>query len=251
MHLGGKNPNQMYCMSQSGKQIELQVTKLEKDLGIHIDPELNFSQHCEKQVNKANRILGLIRRTYSYFDAESVTRLYTSLVRPHLEYGNAAWRPMYNKDTTILENVQRRATKLVPGLQEMEYEDRLKKLNLPSLHYRRTRGDMIELYKHTHGMYHIDAKYIKLDQSPTTRGHSFKLVKECVNKRVRQKFLTIRATNAWNQLPAEVVNAPSLNAFKSRLDKAWSRWKFSQQPVNAFFQYDSATLGRSLTANRL
>ena len=62
-------------------------------------------------------------------------------------------------------------------------------------------------------------KYIKLDQSQTTRRHSFKLAKECVNKRVQQKFLTITATNAWNQLPAEVVNAPSLNAFKARLDQ--------------------------------
>ena len=79
MHIGG-NLNQKYYMAQSGKSLELQETKLEKDLCIHIDPELNFSQHCEKQVNKANKILGLIRKTYTYFDAESVTRLYTSLV---------------------------------------------------------------------------------------------------------------------------------------------------------------------------
>ena len=89
--------------------------------------------------------------------------LYTSLVRPHLKYGNAAWRSLYNKYTTLLENVQRCAI----DLPDREYKDRVKQLKLPSLHYRRTRGDMIELYKHTHGMYHIDAKYIKLDQSQT------------------------------------------------------------------------------------
>ena len=121
-----------------------------KGMDIQIDPELNFSQHCEKQVNKGNQILGLIRRTYCYFDAESVTRLYTSLVRRHLEYGNAAWMPLYSKYITLLENVQRRATKLVPGLHDREYEDRMKQWKLPSLHYRRTRGDLIELYKHTH-----------------------------------------------------------------------------------------------------
>ena len=117
--------------------------------------------------------------------------------------------PLYNKEITLLENVQRRATKLVPGLHDRENQDRLKQLKLPSLHYRRTRGDMIELCKHTHGMYHIDAKYMILDQSQTTKGHSFKLAKERVNKRLRQRFLTIRASNAWNQLPAEVVNAQS------------------------------------------
>ena len=61
---------------------------------------------------------------------------------------------------------------------------------------------------------------------------------------VRQTFLAIRTTIAWNQLPAEVVNVPSLNAFKTRLDKARSRWNYGQQPVNAFFHYDSASLGR-------
>ena len=87
-------------------------------------------------------------------------------------------------------------------------------------------------------MYHMDAKVIKLDQSQINRGHSFKLAKECVNKRVRQKLLTIRANNAWNQLSAEIVNVPSLNAFKGRLDKVWSRWKYSEQLINAFFHYD-------------
>ena len=136
-------------MTQCGKPVELDETTLEKDLGIHIDPELNFSQHYEKQVNKGNTILGLIRRTYSYFDVESVTRLlYTSLVRRHLEYRNAAWMPLYSKDITLLENVQRRATKLVPGLHDREYEDRMKQWKLPSLHYRRTGGDMTEMYIH-------------------------------------------------------------------------------------------------------
>ena len=96
--------------------------------------------------------------------------------------------PPQQKDITLLENVQRRATKLVRGLHEREYEDRLKQLKLPIFHYRRTRGDMIEMYKHTHGMYHIDAKYIKLDQSQTTRGRSFKLAKEHI-KGTQQEFL--------------------------------------------------------------
>jgi len=175
----------------------------------------------------------LLRRIYSYFDAEYEIRLCASLVRPQLGYGNAAWRPVYNKDITLLENIQRRSTKLVPSLHDREYADRLKQWKLPGLHYCRTRGDMIELHNHTHDMYRIDAKYIKLDQSQTTRVHSFKLVKERVTKRVRQKVCTIRAPNARNHLPAMVVNAPSLSAFNSRLDKALSRWKYSQQQVNA------------------
>ena len=70
------------------------------------------------------------------------------MVRPHLEYSNAAWRLLYNKDVALLENVERCATKLVLGLHDREYKDRLKQLKLPSLHHRKTRGDMIELYIH-------------------------------------------------------------------------------------------------------
>jgi len=90
--------------------------------------------------------------------------------------------PSTKKDTTLLENVQRRATRLVPGLHDREYEDRLKQLMLPSFHYRRTKGDMIELYKYTHGINNIHANYIELDQSQTKRGHSFKVAKERVKR---------------------------------------------------------------------
>ena len=76
--------------------------------------------------------------------------LFTTFARPHLEYGQVIWTPHLKKYITILENVQRRATKLVDGFYRMSYSERLKKLNLPSLVYRRARGDMIEIFKHFH-----------------------------------------------------------------------------------------------------
>ena len=93
MHLGPQTDRHNYHMWKEENQIELQVTELEKDLGIHIDPKLTFSIHCEKKVSTANRILGMIRRSYTYLDELSLTKLYTTLVRPHLEYGNGAWSP--------------------------------------------------------------------------------------------------------------------------------------------------------------
>ena len=81
-----------------------------------MDPELKFTEHVEKQVNKANKILGLIRRTFEYLDGEVMKRLFTSLVRPHLEFSNVAWSPRLIKDQRLIESVQRRATKLVPEL---------------------------------------------------------------------------------------------------------------------------------------
>ena len=83
-------------------------------------------------------------------------QLFTSLVRPHLEYGNVVWHPYLRKDIEAIEAVQHRATKMVPGLSKMSYEERLKKLDLPTLEYRRQRGDAIEAYKYLHRKYEVD-----------------------------------------------------------------------------------------------
>ena len=82
--------------------------------------------------------MGLIRRTFSY----------TSFVRPHLEYANPVWSPHFRKHIKMLENVQIRATKQIDGMQKIEYTERLQKLDLPTLAYRRKRGDMIQVWKH-------------------------------------------------------------------------------------------------------
>ena len=169
----------------------LAETLLEKDLGVLIDPTLPFSYHCETQVWKANRILGMIRRTYSYLDNRSLVKLYTSLVRPRLEYGYPAWSPLYNKDCNILKNVQRRATKMAPALKDLPYEERLKSMKLPSLFYRRARGDIIEIYKHVSGPYTIETPYIRLEESPNeTRGHNRRIANPRSNRRVRNKLPT-------------------------------------------------------------
>ena len=89
----------------------LGISEGEKDLGILMDSELKFSKHVEEQVNKANRILGLIRRSYQHLDKESMKLLMTALVRPYLEFGNVVWAPRLQKDRLLIEGVQRRATK--------------------------------------------------------------------------------------------------------------------------------------------
>ena len=94
--------------------------------------------------------MGLIRRSFSFLDGATFKRLYTSYVRPHLEYANPVWSPHLRKLSKMIENVQDRATKLVDGMKNINYTDRLKKLDLPTLQYRRERGDMIEVWKHFH-----------------------------------------------------------------------------------------------------
>jgi hypothetical protein len=91
----------------------LSKSEAEKDIGVTVDEQLNFSRHMQQQINKANSIMGLIRRTYSCIDERSFKYLFQGLVRPHLEYAAAIWNPYKAGDIENVENVQRRATKHV------------------------------------------------------------------------------------------------------------------------------------------
>ena len=122
---------------------ELEHVFEEKDLGIVVDSELTFAEHISSKVKKANTIVGLLRRSFTYLDCKSFTKIYTAFVLPHLEYAQSVWSPHLQKYVNMLENVQIRATKLVDGLGNLDYEERLKRLNLPSLAFRRFRGDLI------------------------------------------------------------------------------------------------------------
>lgn len=234
MHLGYNNNSYNYEMKDGNTHRTLNKTSCEKDLGVHVDSNLKFSNHIQKAVNKGNRLLGLVRRSFEYLDATMVRQLYTALVRPHLEYGNSVWSPQYKKDVLLLENVQRRATRLVPQFKDIEYEERLQRLNLPSLTYRRLRGDLIEVYKYLHNVYKIKETILPLhkngedasnEDGMETRGHTLKLGKAGCEKEVRKTFFSMRVVNWWNDLPEEVVTAPSINAFKNRVDKHLSQLK--------------------------
>ena len=204
---------------------QLPRIEIEKDLGVQIDDKLSFSNHISEKVNKANKVMGLIRRTFVSLDNKSFVPLYTSLVRPILEYANQAWNPYLVKDIVAIENVQRRATRMLPGMKDKTYEERLKELNLPSLSYRRSRGDMIETFKIVKGHYdeEVSGDIFTMRNGPSTRGHNWRIFKEQVRLNKRKNSFPIRVVNNWNSLPEEVVESVSVNQFKNRLDKAWSR----------------------------
>ena len=222
MHLGHSNPKMNYHIDNE----ELEVVHVEKDLGVWIDDQLKLHDHTANQVKKANKILGLIRRSFSTLDKHSFSILYKSLVRTHLEYANSVTNPQYECDSVLLENVQRRATKMVPSVAHLDYVERLKELKLPSIKYRRRRGDMIEVFKYTHNIYTVQPSPLKIESQSTTRGHSYKLEKKRFSRAIRQNFFTIRTINDWNGLPAEVVEAPNINTFKNRLDKHWTDYHY-------------------------
>jgi len=106
--------------------------------------------------SSANRITGLVRRNFKNIDFPGFLLLYKSMIRSHLEYAQTVWSPHKVKLIEALEKVQKRATKILPGLRHLSYSQRLQKLHLPTLVYRRARGDMIEVFKILHGYYDPD-----------------------------------------------------------------------------------------------
>ena len=127
MHLGNTNLCHTYYMDEQS----LLVVSEHKDLGIIVDSSLKFHSQATSAINKANRILGLIKKSFNTLNRKTLPILYKALVRPHLEYANVVWGPNYIGDCDRLERVQRRATKYVQDLSSLEYDERLITLKLP------------------------------------------------------------------------------------------------------------------------
>ena len=159
LHIGPENTSMTYEM---GGTI-LSTTVKEKDLGVTMNANMKVSEQCRIAASKGNQVLGMIRRNISYKDKSLIVPLYKAIVRPHLEYCIQAWSPYLRKDIDMLEKIQRRATKLIPGLRDLRYEERLKECGLTTLETRRLRGDQIEVFKILNGYENIDSNiFLKL-----------------------------------------------------------------------------------------
>ena len=100
-----------------------------KDIRVTFDSSLNFEAHMSEEINKANSLMGIFSRNFNHNDEQCFSTIFKSHIRPHIEYANQIWSPHLKKHITSLENVPRRATKLIPGFKDIEYKERLRKLN--------------------------------------------------------------------------------------------------------------------------
>ena len=210
-----KRPDWDYLLGSN----TLQESNKEKDLGVIINNKLSPEDHINDKVRNTYKLLANMRVACAYIDEEMVKKIITSFIRPTLEYAAVVWNPHLKKHVKKIEKVQRAATRWVPSLRDLNYEERLNKLNLPTLEKRRKRGDMIMLYKCVEGKEKIDSTEYIISKQSVSRGHSKKLYKKSLKKDVRKFSFPHRAIDQWNALPEEVVCANSIHKFKDKYDE--------------------------------
>ena len=216
LHLG-RGPPPPLTMAGTAVPVVSQA----KDLGVVYTDNLKSTEQCQAAAAKARRMLGLLGRALPAKSPEVVLPMYRSLVRPHLEYCTPAWSPQLMKDQQVLEQVQRIATRMVRGARRLPYQERCAALGLQTTYDRRRRADLVTVYRVVEGLDQVDGLFT-VRNDPRLRGNGRTMTKPVATVRSRAQFFAVRVLNDWNALPADVVAAPSLAAFRERLDRAWA-----------------------------
>ncbi len=200
-------------LDSTGTRHILEETSTERDLGVLINNRLKWSDHIAHAKAKAYATMGMLKRAFRTWDKHSFRILYTTYVRPHLEYCSSIWNPSYEEDIRSLESVQKRATKFVPDLRSAKYRVRLEAIGIPSLAQRRRRGDLIQYFKIIKGYNKVTwIKEPSLAASLSTqgparniRGHANRIRREELTSFTpREDFLSNRVVADWNALPVAV-----------------------------------------------
>ena len=188
-------------------------------LGAVHDTKLSLRNHISMSINKDNRLLGIIRRSFCALDNTSFTLHYKTIVRPHHENAASIWNPYKKGYIDNFENVQCSATKLLQNIFYLSYPDRLAALNLPTLVYRPIRGNMTDSFKILNNIYDSKVTNFLSKSNFSTREHNLKLFVQHANFDIRKWFFSIRIANIWNRLPSNLVNAPNVKCLEKRLNK--------------------------------
>jgi hypothetical protein len=215
MHIGRSNGRSDYKMGGA----TLEKTREEKDLGVIVMDTLKQSAECAKAARTANFVLGQITRAFRYRDKRTFVQLYKQYVRPHLEFAVQAWSPWQQADIDLLENVQKRAVRMVSGLRSQDYEGRLLELCMTTLEERRHQADMQHMYKictGKHGLKREDWFSPPTVAAARTRQYADPLNVRPLHGRleVRRNFFTVRAGERWNEIPGHIKRADTVTGFK-------------------------------------
>ena len=153
-------------------------------------------------------------------DAEFLLNVYTTHIRPKLDYGSALWNMGYIGDMKLVEGIQRRWTRAVTDVSHLTYDERLRQLDLYSMHGRLLRADLIQTWKILNGKCAINPSDLftpSLGQG--TRGHALKLQVQHCRTDIRKRSFAYRVTPVWNSLSCEAAESTSLDKFKALIHR--------------------------------
>ena len=196
------------------------TTDSARDLGVIVDKELKFHKHVNVTYGKAHGLASNLLSHTSNRSPAFMNELYISHIRPLVTFASPVWNTGYLGDERKLEGVQRRWTREIFGLSNLQYFDRLQALNMCSIKGRLLRADLILCWKIFHGQCHITPEQLFTMSSSSTRRHAFKIFKPRIRTEVRRRSFSYRIITPWNNLPSDVVSASSLTQFKTRLHLA-------------------------------
>jgi len=188
-----------------------------RDLGIQFSDNLKFSSHIESIVSKAHLTSNCILRSFPTNNSSLLVSLFKTFVRSKIEYASQIWNPHRKKEINLIERVQRKFTKRLSICKNLNYNERLQKLDLDTLEIRRIKLDLYLVYKIIHHLVDIPEKFFKFSKL-ATRGHSLKIVHDSSSTNIRRYFFTVKLPFIWNSLPTNVVSSSNFLSFKNNLD---------------------------------
>ena len=196
-------------------QSKIQVVQSHTDLGVLVDSDLKFHKHVTSTVCKAAGLTQNLLKSTVCRSPDFMMTLFSTHIRPIIEYCSCVWHTGYKGDLDLLESVQRRWTKRVTGLDTLDYGARLRALNQYSIQGRLLRADLIQYWKVFHAKCSIEASdlFPAAPQS-STRGHRFKIGHTRAETDIRLRSFSMRSVNRWNALPDRVVAEPNIGTFK-------------------------------------
>ena len=217
------------CVHDAGQRGQathtLEVTTLERDLGVLVADDLSLGAQCRAAAATANWKFGIFKKTFTSRSRLLWEKLWKIHIRPHLEHAGQAWAPYLERDIKVLERVQRRVSKHIAGMSGLTYSERCAELDWTMHKERRRRGDAILFYQHHHGNaeleidWHRVAPLSQIDgPAGGVRANELRLEPPRVRCRQRENFLATRVAEPMRHLPNNIMNSASVNAFKNAYD---------------------------------